>query len=44
LLEGPGAPPSEGLSPAVRAALADWVDSGDYDRALTEILASDLYS
>jgi len=41
LLDGLGAPPSEGLSPAIRAAVADWVDSGDYDRAVAEIVADD---
>jgi hypothetical protein len=41
LLDGPGTPPSEGLSPAIRAAVADWVDSGDYDRAVAEIVADD---
>lgn len=41
LRDGPGAPPSEGLSPAARAAVADWVDSGDYDRAVAEIVADD---
>jgi hypothetical protein len=41
LLDGPGTPPSEGLSSAARAALADWVDSGDYDRAVAEIVADD---
>lgn len=41
LRDGPGAPPSDGLSPAVRAAVADWVDSGDYDRAVAEIVADD---
>lgn len=41
LLDGPGAPPSEGISPAVRAAVADWVDSGDYDRAVAELVADD---
>lgn len=41
LRDGPGASPSEGLSPAVRAAVADWVDSGDYDRAVAELVADD---
>jgi hypothetical protein len=41
LLDGPGAPPSEGLSPAIRAAVADWVKSGGYDRAVAEIVADD---
>lgn len=33
--------PSIDLSPAARAALADWVASGDYDRAVAEITADD---
>lgn len=41
LLDGPGAPSSDGISPAVRAAVADWVDSGDYDRAVAELVADD---
>lgn len=41
LLDGPGAPPSQGLSEAVRAAVADWADSGDYDRAVAELVADD---
>jgi len=41
LLGGPGVPPSEGLSPAIRAAVADWLDSGDYDRVVAEIVADD---
>ncbi len=41
ILDGPGTPPSEGISPAVRAAVADWMDSGDYDRAVAEIVADD---
>jgi len=41
LLDGPGTPPSDGLSPAIRAAVADWLDSGDYDRAVAEIVADD---
>lgn len=41
LLDGPGAPLSEDLSPAIRAAVIDWVDSGDYDRAVAEIVADD---
>ena len=42
LLDGPGTPPpSDGLSAAVRAGVADWVDSGDYDRAVAEIVAGD---
>ena len=42
LLDGPVArlPPDE-LSPPVRAAIADWVDSGDYDRAVAELVADD---
>jgi hypothetical protein len=30
-----------GLSPEARAALADWLSSGDYDRAVAEIVADD---
>ncbi len=41
LRDGPGTPPSTGLSPAVRAAVADWVDSGDYDRAVAELVDGD---
>lgn len=41
LLDGPGAPPSEGISPAVRAAVVDWVDCGDYGRAVGELVADD---
>lgn len=41
ILDGPGPPPSEGISPAIRAAIADWVDSGDYDRAVAELVADD---
>ena len=41
LLDGPAAPFSTDLSPAARAALADWVTSGDYDRAVAEITADD---
>jgi len=41
ILDGPGTPPSEGISPAIRAAIADWVDSGDYDRAVAEVVADD---
>ena len=41
LLDGPGTPPSEGLSPGIRAAVASWLDSGDYDRIVAEIVADD---
>lgn len=43
LLDGPGTPPpSDGLSPPeARAVLKDWVDSGDYNRAVAEIAADD---
>jgi hypothetical protein len=41
LLDGPAPAPSEGLSPAARAALAGWVDSGDYDRSVAEIVSDD---
>lgn len=33
--------PSLGLSPAASTALATWVASGDYDRAVDEITAED---
>lgn len=42
LLDGPArVSPSEGLSPEARAALAGWVTSGDYDRAVAEIVVDD---
>jgi hypothetical protein len=41
LLDGPGTPPSDGLSPIAQAVLADWVASGDYDRAVAEIVVDD---
>lgn len=41
LLDGPSDPPSADLSPAARAALAGWVSSSDYDRAVAEIIADD---
>jgi hypothetical protein len=33
--------PDAGLSPEARAAIADWLSSGDYDRAVAEIVADD---
>ncbi len=41
LLDGPGTPPSDGLSPTARTVLADWVASGEYDRAVAEIVMDD---
>ena len=41
LVDGPSASPTGDLSPAARGALADWVASGDYDRAVAEITAND---
>lgn len=41
LRDEPWAPPSEPLPDAAKAALRDWVDSGDYDRAVAEIVAND---
>lgn len=41
LLDGPGEPPSQGLSPAIKAAVGEWVDGGGYDRAVAEIVAED---
>jgi hypothetical protein len=41
LLDGPAPAPSEGLSSQARAALAGWVDSGDYDRSVAEIVSDD---
>jgi hypothetical protein len=37
----PAGSPNAGLSPEARAALADWRSSGDYDRAVAEIVADD---
>ncbi len=41
LLEPPAAPPQSPLSPEVRAVLAEWKASGDFDRALAEVIADD---
>lgn len=41
LLDTPSGLPSCDLSPAAGAVLADWVASGDYDRAIAEITADD---
>lgn len=41
LREGASGFPSGGLSPLAKAALVDWVASGDYDRAVAEITADD---
>lgn len=38
LLDGLASLPTA-LSPTASAALADWVSSGDYDRAIAEIIA-----
>ena len=37
----PASLPDAGLSPEASAALADWLSSGDYDRAVAEIVADD---
>lgn len=41
LRDEPWAPSNDPLPDAARAALRDWVDSGDYDRAVAEIVAND---
>lgn len=41
LLDGPWAPPGDPLPEAAREALRDWLASGDYDRAVAEIVADD---
>lgn len=41
LLDGPSNMSLTALSDAARLALADWVSSGDYDRAVAEISADD---
>jgi hypothetical protein len=41
LLDGPSGISGRDLSSAARAALADWVASGDYDRIVGEITAGD---
>ncbi|MGH9014881.1 MAG: hypothetical protein ACRDZ1_13230 [Acidimicrobiia bacterium] len=37
----PAGSPASPLSPEARGALADWRASGDYDRAVAEIIADD---
>jgi hypothetical protein len=41
LLDGPSGVAGVDLSPAARAALTDWVTSGDYERAVQAIVADD---
>lgn len=41
LRDEPWAPPRDPLPAAARVAIRDWVDSGDYDRAVTEVVADD---
>jgi hypothetical protein len=41
LLDEPSGVPSTDLSDAARAALTDWISSGDYDRAVADITADD---
>lgn len=41
LLDGASGISGHDLSPAARAALADWVASGDYDRIVAEVTAGD---
>lgn len=41
LRDGPWSPPSEPLPESARDALRDWVSSGDYDRAVAEVVAGD---
>lgn len=41
LLNGPSGMAGVDLSPGARAALTDWVRSGDYERAVQAILAGD---
>lgn len=41
LREEPWAPPIEPLPAAAREALRGWVSSGDYDRAVAEVVAGD---
>jgi len=41
LLDGPSGIAGEDLSPEAKAALAQWVASGDYDRIVAEIAAND---
>jgi hypothetical protein len=37
----PAGSPSSPLSPEARAALVEWRTSGDYDRAVAELVADD---
>jgi hypothetical protein len=39
LLDGPGDSPGQGISPAARAAVTDWVYSCDYNPAVAEVVA-----
>ncbi len=41
LLDGPSGIAGDDLSPEAKAALAEWVSSGDYDRIVAEITAND---
>lgn len=41
LRDGPWVGPSDPLPADAKAALRDWVESGDYDRAVAEIVAGD---
>ena len=41
LHDTPGAASDDPLSAEERAALIDWVESGDYDRAIAEFVADD---
>ncbi len=41
LLDGPSGIAGADLSPEAKAALAEWVTSGDYDRVVAEITAND---
>ncbi|MGI8433197.1 MAG: hypothetical protein ACR2LE_00420 [Nocardioidaceae bacterium] len=41
LLQAPASPPQSPLSPEVRAVLAEWKASGDFDQALAEVIADD---
>lgn len=41
LIDPPTEPFRSPLSPEVQAALREWRDSGDFDRALAEVIADD---
>ena len=41
LRSAPSGSPEVGLSPEARTALTEWLASGDYDRAVAEIVADD---